>query len=432
MSSTAEIVPIAWKQVGPPAAGAAAVSARRITERAYPLRYLGLVVLCLILMKPILVDQDPSLAPLVKAATAVVFSGLVLAHLLRRPPLSPVFLLFVFYRLAFLPPTLYHGGDLLNWGYATVAQVSLFLLIELHADAGPDARRRLLRVIADLLLAYLVINYLMILTGTSRTFTMDGQFAQPSYLLGIRTRVTDCIFTAVLVSALYDSGSSRRIGRRTLLALAIGAVQIISLQVATAAVGAGIGVVFYCLARMQPDGGGRGLVSMRGITVMGLLVNVLVVGARIHVHFAALLGHLFGKSVTLTGRTDLWDAAFPILGESPLFGYGINYSFGAFIPGASGLAWQAHNQYLQLMYDGGVAAVCLFLLLLLTAGAHVDRTSLKPRARAVFIAVYAAMSIMMVTEIYTYNMALFYLIPFLGARAGRLTGSADHEGSRSR
>ncbi|MDU0349608.1 O-antigen ligase family protein [Actinomyces sp. MRS3W] len=428
MSSTADTAPTALAR--PRAVPDPAAWASRLGQRCYPLRYLGLAVVCLILMKPILVDQDPLLAPLVKIATAAIFMGLCVAHLVRRPPLSPVFFIFVFYRLAFLPPTLYHGGDLLNWGYASVAQVSLFLLIELQAAAGPDARRRLLRVIADLLLAYLVINYLMILTDTHRTFSMEGQFAQPSYLLGIRTRVTDCIFTATLVSLLYDSTSRRRIGWRTVLAVLNGILQIASLQVATAAVGAGIAILFYVAARVWPSG--RGLVSMRGVTVLSVAATLLVVGARIQVHFADVLGHLFGKSVSLTGRTDLWDAAFPILGDSPLFGYGINYRFGAFIPGASGLTWQAHNQYLQLMYDGGLVAVALFLALLWTASTQADHARCSPRVRAAFIAIYAAMSIMMVTEIYTYNMALFYLIPFLASRAGELVGYCDHHGGESR
>ncbi|NDR53752.1 O-antigen ligase family protein [Actinomyces sp. 565] len=423
MSSTAETfsAPPLPARVAPP----------RLADRCYPLRYLGLLTACLILMKPILVDQDALLAPMVKAATAAVFTVLCLMHLARRVPLSPVFLVFVFYRLAFLPPTLYHGGDILNWGYASVAQVSLLLLIELQADVGPDARRRLLRVIADLLLAYLVINYLMILTGTHRTFTMDGQFAQPSYLLGIRTRVTDCIFTAALVSLLYDSVSPRRYGWRTILALALGALQIISLQVATAAVGAGIAAVFYFGARVR-DGPIRTVFSMRGVTVFGLLVNLLVVGARVQLYFTTALGHLFGKSASLTGRTDLWDAAYPILAESPLLGHGINYEFGAFIPGANGLTWQAHNQYLQLMYDGGLAAVLLFLAMLWLASSSVDCSGVDPRARAAFVSVYAAMSVMMVTEIYTYNMALFYLIPFLAARAEQLTGGAERGGKGAR
>jgi len=68
-------------------------------------------------------------------------------------------------------------------------------------------------------------------------------------------------------------------------------------------------------------------------TVLGVVVTLLVVVARVQVHFAAQIEGMLGKSVTMTGRTELWDAAIPILADSPLFGYGINSHFGAFIPG---------------------------------------------------------------------------------------------------
>jgi len=71
-------------------------------------------------------------------------------------------------------------------------------------------------------------------------------------------------------------------------------------------------------------------------TVLGVVVTLLVVVARVQVHFAAQIEGLLGKSVTMTGRTELWDAAIPILADSPLFGYGINSHFGAFIPGCGG------------------------------------------------------------------------------------------------
>ena len=406
-----------------------------LLRRCYPLRYFGLMAVCFVLMRPIMVGQDPTLGPLMKALTAAVFAWLVNLHIVRRIPLSTAVILFVLYRLASLLPTVYRDGDLLNWGYVTLSQLSILMLIELYAGYGRQERRRLLRVLTDLLLIYLLVNYVMIMTGTGSVASWGQHefFAQPSYLLGIRTRVTDCVFPAILLALLYDSGSRRRWGWRTVLAISSGIVQIITLHVATAWVGAAIMAVVYLAVRLHLRAGG--LLSMRGATVLGVAVTLLVVVARVQTYFAAQIEGLLGKSVTMTGRTELWDAAMPILADSPLFGYGINSQFGAFIPAFKGLLWQAHNQYLQIAYDGGLVAVGLFIALLWTASARADASRCDNHVKAALIAVYTAMSVMSVSEIYVYNMGMFYLLPFLASRLDELMddgGRPERPGARPR
>ena len=398
-----------------------------LARRSYPLRYLGLMMICGILMKPSLVDESASLAPLVKALTAAVFLGLVLAYLARGVALSATLTLFILYRLAYLLPTLLNDGDLLNWGYASIAQVSVLMVIELHVGAEEESRRRLLRVLTDLLLLYLMVNAAMILLGISKDAAAGAQFSQPSYLLGIRTRVTDTIFPAIMLAFLYDSTSSRRWGWRSIIAVGTGLLQIAFLHVATALVGTAIAAITYIVVALRPHG--RGLLSMRAVTVGGIAITLLVVVARIHLLFTSLIEGTLGKSLTLTGRTDIWDAALPILADSPLFGYGINHEFGRFAPGPDGGLWQAHNQYLQIMHDGGLLAVGLFLALLWVASTRMDHSACDPRARAALTAIYAAMSVMAVSEIYIYNMALFILIPFLASRVTELAGGERAAGT---
>lgn len=397
-----------------------------LLRRCYPLRYLGLMAVCFVLMRPIMVGQTPALAAMMKVLTAAVFAWLVNLYIVRRMPVSAPVVLFVLYRMASLLPTVHRGGDMLNWGYVTLSQLSILMLIELYAGNDLQERRRLLRVLTDLLLIYLLVNYVMIMTGTGSVASWGQQeiLAQPSYLLGIRTRVTDCVFPAILLALLYDSGSRRNWGWRTILAISSGIVQIVTLQVATAWVGAAVMAVVYLAVRLHMRAGG--LFSMWGATVLGVVVTLLVVVARVQVHFAAQIEGMLGKSVTMTGRTELWDAAIPILADSPLFGYGINSHFGAFIPGFEGLLWQAHNQYLQIAYDGGLVAVGLFIALLWITSARVDASRCSTPARAAFVAVYTAMSVMTVSEIYVYNMAMFYLFPFLASRVDELVVATGH------
>ena len=97
---------------------------REVLRRSYPLRYLRLMAVCFVLMKPIMVGQTESLAPIMKVLTAAIFAWLVNLYFLRRVTLSATVILFVLYRVSSLLPTVYQGGDLLNWGYVTLSLLS--------------------------------------------------------------------------------------------------------------------------------------------------------------------------------------------------------------------------------------------------------------------------------------------------------------------
>ena len=51
-----------------------------LLRRCYPLRYFGLMAVCFVLMRPIMVGQTPALAPMMKVLTAVVFAWLLLGQ----------------------------------------------------------------------------------------------------------------------------------------------------------------------------------------------------------------------------------------------------------------------------------------------------------------------------------------------------------------
>ena len=161
-------------------------------------------------------------------------------------------------------------------------------------------------------------------------------------------------------------------------------------------------------------------------------MTLLVVVLRAQYLFAGFITGVLGKSVELTGRTVIWDNAFPIIARAPLMGYGVNDSFGAFVPWVGDAPWQAHNQLLQMAHDGGVVSVALLIALMLVAGRPVDRICGHARYRAAFVGVYAALSVMSVSEIFVYNMGMLYLVLFLASTADafllRAGGQGDGRG----
>lgn len=394
----------------------------------FPLRNIGLLLCFFALLKPSLFDLNSYVTLACRIFAVFVFAWVVYGYARDKTRLSSPLVFFVAFRVSMLIPTLLNDGDVLNWGYTTVSQVALFGLIE--REMRFDRRRAVdcLGVLRVLLLAYLVINCFMVFSdvGTVQRAMADGEITK-WYLLGIRTRVTDCLFPALMISMVLDACRGKRIGVVTLFVLAIGLAQIVYLEVATAMVGLVVLAVGFVAMRFSKNV--RRLFSVRNILMFGMVFTTLIVVFRVQNGFSDLLGSLLGKSVTLTGRTEVWDIAFGIIAASPFFGYGVNDGVGAFVPWR-GMYWQSHNQWVQLLYDGGIVAVGLFVVFVLSCGHSIDRGRVSDRVASPMKAVLLAFMVMMASEIYTYNMGLFFLIPFVMAEILHLERGCNGPGER--
>lgn len=79
---------------------------------------------------------------------------------------------------------------------------------------------------------------------------------------------------------------------------------------------------------------------------------------------------IFGKHMTLNGRTTIWKEVFEMLKFHELFGYGaygarIQVYWSRWSDNPEGMTY-AHGQIQQLLLDGGIILLCLFCLLLLS------------------------------------------------------------------
>lgn len=394
------------------------VVAPRRSALDFPLRNIGLLACFFALLKPSLFDLNSQITLACRLVAVLVLVWSVYDYARNGERLSCPLVLFVAFRFSMLIPTLVNEGDVLNWGYTTVSQVALYFLIEREMRGGRSRGLECLGVLRFLLLTYLVINCFMVLTGvgTVQRLMTDGEVTT-WYLLGIRTRVTDCMLPALMVSMTIDSFKGERVGILTLVTLVVGLIQVLYLGVATAIIG--MVVLVSALLTMRLSGKVRCFLSGRTILILGLVAELLVVVLRVQNGFSELLGNVFGKSVTLTGRTEIWDLALGIIAESPIFGYGVNDSFGAFVPWRGDLYWQSHNQWIQILYDGGFAALVLFVALVLACGRGLARGR-EADASVPAAATLLAYMVVMVSEIYTYNMGLFYVVLFVMAEVPNL------------
>lgn len=172
------------------------------------------------------------------------------------------------------------------------------------------------------------------------------------------TYAHNLLFPLAFASALL---SAARLGRRRRIALLAGwSVMALALVFSlTRGVWVALAVVLCLLAAAR--GGRRPLVAVAGVGLLGILLVGLGPGVR---ERAASVLDVRAN----VGRTQIWRANLDMVRERPLLGWGYgNYKrfrapYYARYPEADTTA-HAHNDFLQMLVDGGVVGLAAFVFL---------------------------------------------------------------------
>lgn len=336
----------------------------------------------------------------------IAFVGILLFYWVKRKTFSTIFYLLVFYRASFFIQTILSKGDILMWGYMSIALMTLCLLIDYFVSYNA---KLLLNAIINILTFLLTVNLII-------GFLFPNGIIDELYFIGIRTRLTDITFPLLactlinLFSRNKDNNSLKQklVYVKTIYIFVLSILTIFYFHIATAFVGLAIFVFsFFIFLKIKK------LRNVLFILVAGLLVNYLVVFLNITQYFEWFISGILGKSMTLSGRTEIWEIAINIVKNKLLFGYGMADNGGFVYWGYTGgplSYWQAHNQWLQLLYDGGLFTLFLFVFLIVYSCKKIKYTDKK--LSSIILACMSAFVIMMISEIYSYT-PYFFLIIFL-------------------
>ncbi len=86
-----------------------------------------------------------------------------------------------------------------------------------------------------------------------------------------------------------------------------------------------------------------------------------IVVFRIQDIFSGFIEGFLGKSITLTGRTEIWDLTFNLIVRSPLFGYGYYYEGGWIL--WHNRYYYSHNIFLEILLIGGIFSMVFFVIM---------------------------------------------------------------------
>lgn len=184
-----------------------------------------------------------------------------------------------------------------------------------------------------------------------------------------KNRFGESIGIGILSTLLLATLPTRH--KRLILWLTVGVATVLMLgsRSATAVVGVAAALVALFLVRRLAN---KRFGFRAALVAGGLLIITLCAGVIGYEPQDAL--NLLGRDSTLTGRTQIWSTAVQYIGDRPLLGYGYQVFWEPDGPVrrylAKDLGWEpvtAHDGYLEIGLDFGLAGLFLFITFLIEA-----------------------------------------------------------------
>ena len=161
-----------------------------------------------------------------------------------------------------------------------------------------------------------------------------------------------------------------------------------------------------------------------------LLCSVLCFAAWFYFHTAIgfrLMDHLLDILKSLYIRFIIWNGVLALIAKKPLLGYGLGEQAEFFLRPKTSLTYNAHNAYLQTIYEGGFVTICSTLAVFIFTSGILKKCSDRKLA-GLFTTVIFAELIMMQSSITSW----FTWYPvFLIAQIGALICTLPDEGEKS-
>lgn len=189
---------------------------------------------------------------------------------------------------------------------------------------------------------------------------------------------------------------------------------------------------FICAFELIIGGSGTGLIVLAAFIILCLLelkhqkissnLSLIVLLAsflaivifRIQNIFSFLIVDILHKSLTLSDRTYIWDAAIESILSHPILGTGITDSLSGNVHLKLSYLVKdifAHDLYLDYLLMGGIPALCIFVCILISVKKSYDSFLNKKNTLIWWgIVVYLFASIV---EIYTTNFCLFLMFAYI-------------------
>lgn len=187
----------------------------------------------------------------------------------------------------------------------------------------------------------------------------------PCYFLGYRNTAYQYMFPMIAFSTINSIMQYRKLKLRVFIDILCYMIFSIKTNTMTGCILGIIYLVGLCLNKLFI------YIKVRWVFLTGFFLSFLVVIVKVQNLFAHLITTRLKRNITFTGRTVLWDRLLHFIAEKPIFGWGI-----VDMPQLTKIYWatHSHNQFLQIVFQCGIAGLILFIFMLMVYASRFDNS----------------------------------------------------------
>lgn len=322
-----------------------------------------LVILLLIpLTKPTILEYLSggwALIDMALTVLKVVSFLIIIAMYICRKKVSSFVLAFVGFQIVRLVVSIFNNnGGIWKHSVSIVTILALVLLCELLVTYSA---KLFLKSWAILISAYIAVNFILLL------FFPNGMAKSDYYnysvnFISIDNYLIPCFLFGLLVVILYSEYLRGYITTWAYLLMACTVVTMLMVWSAGGMIGLFLFLIGLPFVYWEKT---RRFVRVSILSIVYVVLTVGLVFFRVQNIFAFFIEDVLHKSLTLTGRTLMWDQAFELIQKSPLIGYGIAERGHIFF---NNKFQYGHNVVIELLLTSGIIGLIAFIVLCVVVG----------------------------------------------------------------
>ena len=277
-----------------------------------------------------------------------------------RKRISKIVIWIVIIKLTMLFITVIEGGEVYYCIVDTFSTISVAMI----CDVGCESKELFY---SSALFCFEIFIYINLLTEV--IYSPDGMYvsqygrfvARFNYFLGFYNNHTKYFIPALLVAFLYMYYTGKRLRTYCLtLAIYVSAILVWSGGVLLSLT---VMIILYVFSKNR-----RKLFNFFQYWMMHIWFFIFIILFKIQYLFQWLIDGILGKWDSLIGRMILWNAQMKLIAESLWIGHGIQSAL--YRGYECGIYWggHAHNMLLEILYQGGLLYLILFIILIVVAG----------------------------------------------------------------
>lgn len=267
--------------------------------------------------------------------------------------------------------------------------------------------KKMLSYLNIVLSLYVYLNFLTIILFPQGLY-FDGTI--PSYFMGSPNSFSMTIIPALALSMIHSYCVNNKLNNNFKIMFLVSIITSLITSSTTLLICISLFTILLLLYKRNKI---HKLFNFYNLTIVFLFFFLFVTFSKIQHFFSFFIENVLGKSLTLSGRTYLWEIAYELIGNSLWFGYG-GIEGGRYIWYMNNYALSAHNFFLQTLLESGVTGLLLFISILFISGSNLMKFKTNIHAKLISFNIFIVF-IGMTSEAPN-NLVLVFLILLLGYR----------------